>query len=99
NQRSLAAQKTFLVRIKNADERNFRKIETFSKQIDSDQNIEIGRAQAAQNLNTLDSVDVAVQIAHFQSDIAQIIGQIFGGPFCQSGNQNALRFFKIGRAS
>jgi hypothetical protein len=29
-----AAQKSFLVRIENADERNFRKIETFPEQID-----------------------------------------------------------------
>ena len=81
DERGLAAQKAFLVRIENADERNLGKIETFAEQIDPDENIEIGGAQSAQNLDALDGVDVAVQIAHLQSDIAQIIGQIFRGAF------------------
>ena len=93
DERSLAAQKSFLVRIENADERNFRKIETFPQQIDADENVEIGRAQAAQNFHALDRVDVAVQIAHFQSDIAQVIGQIFRRAFGQGGDENALLLF------
>src|SRR5436190_176666 len=64
DQRSLAAQKAFLVGVENADERNFGKIESFSEQIDADENIEIGRAQAAQDFHTLNCVDVAVEIAH-----------------------------------
>jgi len=64
DQRSLAAQKAFLVGVENADERNFGKIESFSEQIDADENIEIGRAQAAQDFHTLNRVDVAVEIAH-----------------------------------
>src|SRR5689334_12684467 len=39
DQRSLAAQKTFLVGIENADEGNFRKIETLAEQIDPNQNV------------------------------------------------------------
>ena len=46
-----------------------------------------------QNLDSLDRVDVAVQIAHFQPDIAKIIGQILGGSFGQGGNQDALVLF------
>ena len=93
DERSLAAQESFLVRIENADERNLRKIETFAEQIDADQNIEIGRAQSAQNFDALDGVDVAMQIAHFQSDIAQIIGEIFSGAFRQRCHENALTLF------
>ena len=44
DQRSLATQKAFLIGIKNADERNFRKIEPFAEQVDADQNIEVSRA-------------------------------------------------------
>ena len=93
DKRSLAAQKSFLVRIENANQRDFGKIETFAEQIDSDQNVEIGGAQAAQNFHALDRVDVAVQIAHLQSDIAQIIGQILGGAFGQGGDEHALLLF------
>ena len=93
NQRRLAAQKSLLVRVQNADKRHFRKIETFTEQIDADKNVEIGRAQSAQNFHALDCVDVAVEIAHFQSDIAQIIGEIFRGSFGQCRNQDAFGFF------
>ena len=91
---SLAPQKSFLVRVENADERNFGKIEAFPQQIDPDQDIEIGRAQAAQNLDALDRVDIAMEITHFQSDIAQIIGEIFGRAFRQRCHQNALAPFR-----
>ena len=50
-------------------------------------------AQSAQNFHALDGIDVAVQIAHLQSDIAQIIGQIFGRALRQRRDQNALLFF------
>ena len=93
DQRSLASQKSFLVRIENADERNLGKIEPFAEQIDSDENVEIRRAQSAQNFHALNGVDVAVQVAHFQSDIAQIIGKIFGRALGQRCHQNALAFF------
>ena len=75
DERGLAAQEAFLVRIEDADERDFRQIEPFAEQIDPDENVELGRAQPAQNFDALDRVDVAVQVAHFQADIAQIIGQ------------------------
>src|ERR1043166_9863293 len=64
DERGLAAQEPFLVRIENADERNLGKVQTFTEQIDADENIEVGGAQTAQNLDALDRVDVAVQVAH-----------------------------------
>src|SRR5436309_243055 len=44
DQGSLAPQETFLVRVENAHERNFGKIEPFTKQIDSHKNVEIRRS-------------------------------------------------------
>ena len=78
DERRLAAQKAFLVGIENADERDLGKIETFAEQINPDEDIEVSRTQSAQNFHALDRVDVAMQIAYFQSDVAQIIGQILG---------------------
>ena len=54
---------------------------------------EIGGAQATQNFHAFNSVDVAVQIADLQSDIAQVIGQILGRAFRQSGDENAFLLF------
>src|SRR6266699_769488 len=56
DERSLAAQKSFLVGIENADERNFGKIETLAEQIDTDEDVEVGRAQSAQNLDAFNRV-------------------------------------------
>ena len=92
NQRSLAAQKSFLVRIEDADEGNLGKIETFAKQINADQNVEFGRTQAAQNFDALNRVDVAVQIADLESDITEIIGEIFRSALGQSRDEHALVF-------
>src|SRR6266699_4049564 len=93
DERSLAAQKSFLVGIENANERNFGKIETFAEQIDTDEDVEVGRAESAQNFDAFNRIDVAMQIAHFQSNIAQVIGQIFGGAFGQGCHQNSLILF------
>ena len=93
DERSLAPQKSFFICIENADERNFGKIETFAEQIDTDEDVEVGRAESAQNFDAFNRVDVAMQIAHFQSNIAQVIGQIFGGAFGQGCHQNSLILF------
>src|SRR5881396_208416 len=93
NKRSLAAQKSLLVRVYDADERNFGKIEAFPQQVDPDQNVEIGRAQAPQNLDALYRVDIAMEIPHSQSDIAQVVREIFGRAFRQRCHENALALF------
>ena len=93
NKGSLAAQKSLLVCVQNADERNLGKIEAFTEQINPDKNVEIRGAQSAQDLHALDCVDVAVQVTHFQADIAQVIGKIFRCSLRQRSDQNALTFF------
>src|SRR5207244_5974096 len=62
-------------------------------QIDSDEDVEIGRTQAAQDFHTLDCVDIAMKVTHLQANLAQIIGQIFGRALGQSGDQHAFAFF------
>src|SRR4029077_10734413 len=93
DQGSLTAQKSLLVRIENADERNFRKIETFTEQIDPNQNVEIGRPQTTQDLDALNGVDAVGEIAHYQTDVVQRVGEVFGGLFCHRDHQNALALF------
>ena len=90
DERGLRAQVAFLVGIENADERDFRQIEAFAQQIDADEDVELRRAQGAQDFHALDRVDVAVQVAHFQADIAQVIGQVFGGALGERGDEHAL---------
>src|SRR5262249_51194556 len=93
DERGLTSQKSFLVRIQNADKRNLGKIEPFAKQIDSDENVEIRCAQCAQNFHALNGVDVAMQITYLQSDIAQIVSEIFCRSLGERRHKNALAFF------
>src|SRR4029077_5872453 len=90
---SLAAQKSFLVGIQYADERNFGKIKAFAEQIDSNEDVEIRRPQPAQNFHALDCVNVAMQVAHFQSDIAQIIRKILRRSLRKRRHQDPLALF------
>ena len=51
-------------------------------------------SQRAENFHPLDRVDFAVQVAHFQSDFAQVIGQILRGAFRKSSDQDAFAIFR-----
>ena len=44
----------------------------------------------AQNLHALDGVNLAVQVAHVDADVAQVIGQFLGGALGERGDQHAL---------
>ncbi len=76
-ERSLAAQESFLIRIQNRDKRNLRYIQ-FSE------------SQIADDLHSLDRVDVVVHVADFNTHIFHISGQIFCHLFGQRGNQHPL---------
>ncbi len=57
------------------------------------ENVAVARAQSPQNLHALDGVDVAVQVAHLQADVAQVVGEILGGALGQRGDEHALAQF------
>jgi hypothetical protein len=50
-------------------------------------------AQAAEDFHTLDGVDVAVQVADFEVQIAQVVREILGGAFGERGDEHALALF------
>ena len=50
---------------------------------------------AAQDFHALDGVDVAVQVAHLQADIAQVIGEILRGALGERGDEHALLRFSM----
>ena len=70
--RTVASQKSLLVSIEYCYKRYFRKIETLSKQVDTDENIICAEAQVIKNTNTVESIDIAVNICsldtHFEHE-------------------------------
>ena len=90
DQRGVVAQKALLVGIENADERNLRKIEPLAQQVDADQNVKGTGSQLAQDLHPFDGIHIGMDVAHFQSGVFQVVGQILCGFFRQRGHQRAL---------
>ena len=62
------------------------------KQVDSDKDIKLGCSQAAQDLNPLDRIDVSVNVANSQSDVAEVVGEILGRPLRECCDEDALVF-------
>ena len=71
NERRLASQKPFLIGIQNTDHADFRQVKAFAQKVDPNQNIKFAGAQRSQDFDSLNRVNFAVEIAHFQSDIAK----------------------------
>ena len=90
DQRTLRAQKTFLVGIQNRHQRHLGNIQAFAQQVDAHQHVKGAQSQVAQDLDPLHGVDVAVQVAHLDTVVAQIIGQLLGHALGQRGDQHPL---------
>ena len=83
DQGCLTAQKSFLIGIKDSNERDLRKVESFAKQVDSDDDVELSAAELRQNLDALDSLDVAVQIFGLYLFLFEICRKVLGHFFGQ----------------
>ncbi len=86
----LAAQVAFLVGVEDADEAHLGKVEAFAEEVDADEDVALPRAKTSQDFYALDGIDVAVQIADFQADIAQIVRKILSRALGQRGDEDAL---------
>ena len=65
NQGAFITQEAFLIRIQNCDQRNFRNVQTFPQQVDSDQHIEFTQPEFTNDLRSFQGLDVTVQILDF----------------------------------
>ena len=92
DQTGFAAQKTFLVRVENRHERNFRQIQPFAQKIDADEHVEFALAQRAQNFHAFDGVNFAVQVLDVDADVAQVIRQFLRRALGQRRDERAFLF-------
>ena len=58
NERTLASQEAFFIRIQNCDQCYFRNIQTFSQQVNADQNIENSGAQVTNDFHAFHRINV-----------------------------------------
>ena len=66
------------------------RVEPLAQQVDSDQHVEIALAQAADDLDALDRLDIRVQVAHAHAEVLVVVGQVLGHLLGQAGHQHAL---------
>ena len=83
-----AAQEALLVGVKDSDQLNLRDIQPFPQQVDANQNIKDALAQIANNANTLNGVDIGMQVAAADTDFIEITSQILCHTFGQRSDQD-----------
>ncbi len=67
-----------LVGVEDGDERDFRQVESLAQEVDADEHVELAFAERAQNLDAFDGVNLAVEVADVDADLAKIIGELLG---------------------
>ena len=86
----LAAEETFLVGVEDADERHFWQVEPFAEKIDAHQDVEGAGAQAAEDLDAFDRIDVGVQVFDLQAAVPHEVGEVFRHPFRERRDERAV---------
>ena len=90
DQRARVTQVALLVGVQDRDERDFRQVQPLPKQVDPDEHVEDPQPQVAQDLDSLQGVDVGVQIVHLDARLAQVVRQVLRHFLRQHGDQGAL---------
>ena len=90
DQAALGAQEALLVGVEDRHQRHLGNVEALAQQVDADQHVEGAQAQVAQDLDPLDGVDVAVQVAHLDAVVGEVVGELLGHALGQRRDQHAL---------
>ena len=90
DQRRLGAEEAFLVGVEDAHQRHLGQVEALAQEVDADQHVELSEAERTQDLDALDGVDVGVQIAHPQTLLEQVLGEILRHLLGERGDQHTL---------
>ena len=90
DQRRGRAQIAFFVRIEDRHQSALGNIEALAQQVDPDQHVVDPQAQIADDLDPLERVDVGVDVADLEPRFVEIVGQVFGHPLGQGGDQHAI---------
>ena len=90
DERTIGAQESFLVGVKNRHQRYFRQIEALTQQVDTDNHIDLAFAQHAQQFDAAQRIHIRMQVFDLDAAFQQIVGQVLGHLLGQSGDQRAL---------
>ena len=94
HQRGRGAQEALLVGVENRNQRDLRQVEPLTQEVHTDQHVEIAFAKIAQQLHTIERVDVRMQVAHPDTELAVVGAQLLRHALGQRGHQDALALFR-----
>ena len=86
----LAAQEALLVGVEDGDQRDLRQVEPLAQQVDADEDVELAQPQVAHDLDALERVDLAVQVAHLEAVLDEVVGEVLGHALGERGDEDAL---------
>ena len=90
DQRCLRPQESFLVRIQDRNQRDFRNIQSFSQQVDSHQHIKHIQTHIADDLRSFQGINIRVKISDTNSHFLHVIRQIFRHSLGQGCHQHFM---------
>ena len=90
DERGLAAQEALLVGVEDGHQRHLGQVEALAQEVDADQHVELAEPQVAQDLDALDGVDLAVQVADPDAELEQVVGEVLGHLLGERGDQHPV---------
>ena len=90
DQRGARAQEALLVGVEDRHQGHLGQVEALTQEVDADQDVELAGAQFAQQLDTAQRVDVAVQVAHLDAEFQEVVREVLGHLLGERGDQDAL---------
>ncbi len=94
NERISRSKKPLLVRVEDRHQRNLRQIQSFAQKVDPDQNIELTTPETTQNLDSLERVNLRMQISAPNADLCVVLRQILRHALGQGSYQHAFVFLR-----
>ena len=85
----LTAQESLFVCVEDGDQLDFGHIQPFAQKVDAAEHVELAAAQAVDDVDALQGVDIAVHIAHADAIFLQKIGEAFRHALGEGGDEGA----------
>lgn len=87
---SFRTEEALFVGIKYGHQRHFGDVQTFPEKVDTHQHIEASQPEVANDLDTLNGIDIRVQVADPHTVLTEEIRQVFSHSLGQGGDQHPI---------
>ena len=93
NQRCRRSQETFLIGIEDRHQAHFRQVQALTQQVNAHQYVIGAHPQLPQQLNSLQGIDVTMQVTHTNTGLGEVVGKVLRHLLRQRCHQYAFIAF------